>query len=296
MTTMLLPHLESMLLFGAVTTYFVAMLVLWAHLFFRGSGGGDFDSNPEFPEVTRKAWRSPAKISRFWLWLGVVLHLLALIGEGSVVFTDKAGVASLFGWVLAVVYLTVGHRLFGLSLGAFITPIALLGALYAVTARALHPNAPPRAVEMQWLIIHVVVILTAYVALALAFAASLIYLLQDGLLKRKKLTGLWQRLPSLHVADDWIYRGTSFGLAMLTIGIVTSVAWQQLEFPTFAVLRDPKVLLSLATWLTFALYLAARWWLGWSGRRSSLVVVCGFVLMLVSFLGTPHLLAVVGSQ
>ena len=31
----------------------------------------------------------------------------------------------------------------------------------------------------------------------------------------KKLTGLWQRLPSLQVADDLIYRATSFGVAML---------------------------------------------------------------------------------
>jgi ABC-type uncharacterized transport system permease subunit len=196
----------------------------------------------------------------------------------------------LFGWVLVVVYLAVGHRLSGMSLGAFVTPLALLGGLYAIAAPPLHRNTPQTLLETQWLVVHVVIMLIGYVALAVAFATSLIYLLQDGLLKRKKLTGLWQRLPSLHVADDWIYRATSFGLAMLTLGIVTSVAWQQLDFPDYAVLRDPKVLLSLATWLTFSLYMAARWWLGWSGRRSSLVVVCGFVLMLISFLGTPHLL------
>lgn len=278
-----LARIEGALLLSAVVAYLVAMTVLWSQLFLRGKG------SPEYSEGTHRL-SLPEKFGRGLLGLGAVLHLLALLGEGRVVFSERAGVASLFGWVLVVVYLAVGRRLSGVSLGAFVTPLALLGALYAIAAPPLHRNTPQQLLETQWLIFHVVIILIGYVALALAFATSLIYLLQDGLLKRKKLTGLWQRLPSLHVADDWIYRTTSFGLAMLTIGIITSVLWQQLDFPDYAVLRDPKVLLSLATWLTFALYLAARWWLGWSGRRSSLVVVCGFVLMLISFLGTPHLL------
>jgi len=278
-----LAHIEGVLLLSAVVSYLVAMTVLWSQLFLRGKG------TPEYSEGARSV-SLPEKFGRGLLGLGALLHLLALLGEGRVVFSERAGVASLFGWVLVVVYLAVGRRLSGVSLGAFVTPLALLGALYAIAAPPLHRNTPQQLLETQWLIVHVVVILIGYVALALAFAASLIYLLQDGLLKRKKLTGLWQRLPSLHVADDWIYRATSFGLSMLTVGIITSVVWQQLDFPNYAVLRDPKVLLSLATWLIFALYLAARWWLGWSGRRSSLVVVCGFVLMLISFLGTPHLL------
>ena len=58
----------------------------------------------------------------------------------------------------------------------------------------------------------------------------------------------------------------------------------------YAVLRDPKVLVSIATWLTFALHLAARWWLGWRGRKSNWVVVGGFILLAISLLGTPHLL------
>jgi ABC-type uncharacterized transport system permease subunit len=34
----------------------------------------------------------------------------------------------------------------------------------------------------------------------------------------------------------------------------------------------------------------ARFWLGWRGRRANIVVVYGFVLLVISFLGTPHLL------
>jgi len=42
--------------------------------------------------------------------------------------------------------------------------------------------------------------------------------------------------------------------------------------------------------VAFALYMTARLWLGWHGRKANLVVIYGFVLLVISFLGTPHLL------
>jgi ABC-type transport system involved in cytochrome c biogenesis permease subunit len=92
------------------------------------------------------------------------------------------------------------------------------------------------------------------------------------------------------VADDIIYRATAFGLGMLTLGLFIGVAWQRGYHPEYVPLRDPKVLFSLATWVTFMLYLASRLWLGWQGRRTNLVVVYGFVLLVISFFGAPHVL------
>ena len=137
---------------------------------------------------------------------------------------------------------------------------------------------------------HVALIIGGYIALAFAFASSVIYLVQDTLLKRKQLKGLWQRLPSLQVADEVIFRATRFGLALLTLGLFIGVAWQALHQPEYAFWRDPKVMFSVLTWATFASYLGARAWLGWRGRRTNMVVVYGFVLLVISFLGTPHLL------
>jgi ABC-type uncharacterized transport system permease subunit len=278
-----LARVEGVLLLGSIVSYFAAMILLWTHLFFRVD-------EPAVEGAQRQTRISMLALGRALLWAGAGLHLLALLGESGVLFSERAGVASLFGWVLVVAYLTVAQRLAGASLGAFVTPWALLAALYPLTVPRLHGAAPPALLSTPWIVVHVAITLLGYVALAFAFGASSIYLLQESLLKRKRLTGLWQRLPSLLAADEWIYRTTLFGLSMLTLGIFTGVVWQRMKYPDYAVLQDPKVLLSLATWLTFVLYLAARWWLGWSGRRSSMVVVCGFVLLVISFLGTPHLL------
>jgi ABC-type uncharacterized transport system permease subunit len=273
----LLSQGESTLLVVAALCYCATMLALWVQLFFRA-------------EDTTRSQAQRAFWSRVLLWAGAAVHALSLLGQGSALFAIKAGVVGLFGWILLLAYLVFGKRIGReVALGAFVTPVVLIATLFSLAAPLLHRSIPAAQLAIPWLIIHVVVILISYVALAFAFVASLIYLLQDALLKRKKLGGLWQKLPSLQVADEWIFRATSFGLASLTVGLMIGVLWLRLH-PEYVALHDPKVLISLATWLTFAVYLAARWRLGWRGRKSNLVVVCGFVLLTISFLGTPHLL------
>ncbi len=276
-----LSRYESLILLGAVGAYLAATILFWSHLFFRVETASDGETSVPIA-------------GRVLLCGGLLLHGLALIGEGEVLFSQQAGVASLFGFALVLVYLLAGLRLGGATPGAFVTPVVLLASMYGLAAPPLHGSVAPQALEQRWLVIHVSIILVGYVALAFAFAAAVTYLLQEGLLKRKQLSGLWKKLSPLQIADGWIYRATSFGLAMLTLGLLTGLMWQMWARPDYSPFRDPKVLVSLATWLTFALYLAARWMLGWRGRRSNLVVVCGFVLLVISFLGTPHFLP--GSQ
>jgi ABC-type uncharacterized transport system permease subunit len=274
-----LSQFESTLLLLAALLYLCALLGFWTQLFLRA----ETPVSPRAAKFTR-AW------NRALLWIGAALHALSLVGQGSTLLAVKVGVVGLFGWVLLLAFLVFGARSGReIAVGAFVTPVVLIATLYSLAAPLLHRFTPVEALQTPWLIIHVVIILVAYVALAFAFAASLIYLLQESLLKQKKLGGLWQKLPSLQVADEWIYRATTFGQAALTVGLLTGVLWQ-MQHPDYAALRDPKVLGSLATWLIFAIYLAARWKLGWRGRKSNLVVVCGFVLLAISFLGTPHLL------
>lgn len=278
----LLEPFENAFLLLGIGAYLGAMLCFWAQLFLR----------PDDLSARSERWHAASgRFGRVLLALGALSHLLALIGQGSALFLLGVGVAGLFGWILAVASLLISSRLGRDTLGAFVTPVALLAALYSLTARDLHRLARPEALETQWQIFHVVLIVIGYAALSFAFAASLIYLIQENLLKRKHLDGLWQRLPSLHVADEIIFRATSFGLAMLTLGLFIGVVWQQIYHPHYAPLRDPKVIFSALTWLTFAAYLATRTWLGWRGRRTNLVVVYGFLMLVVSFFGAPHVLS-----
>ena len=267
---------EAPLLLGAISLYLVAMLLFWAQLFL-------WPENDEKP--TR---RTPGDWGRLLLWLGAISHLGALAGQGPQLFLMKAGVSGLFGWILIVSYLVIGRKM-GAGSGSIVAPVALVATLYSLAAPKLHLYAPQGRLDAMWISAHVFIVLAGYVALAFAFTASLLYFVQEGLLKRKKLTGLWHKLPPLRVADDWIYRATAFGLALLTLGLFTGIVFSALHDPNYAVLRDPKVLFSGATWAIFSLYLITRARLGWHGRKSNLVVVYGFVVMAISFFGVQHL-------
>jgi ABC-type uncharacterized transport system permease subunit len=271
---------ESGFLLLAVFCYLGATLLLWARIFFRA----------DEQTASAELWHRIAGHSGLSLLaVGTLSHGVSLLGQGRELLAVTPGVAGLFGWILAMACLLFSRLERGAPV-AFLVPVALLAALYSLADAPLHREIQPRQLEMQWLAVHVVIILIGYAALAFAFASSVIYLIQEGLLKRKKLTGLWQRLPALHDADEMIFRATSFGLAMLTVGIFTALIWMQYH-PEYAALSDPKVLVSLVTWLIFATYVAVRQGLGWRGRRTNLVVVYGFLLLAISFFGVPHIVS-----
>ena len=269
-----LARLEAPFLVATCAAYLGAMLLLWTQLFLL----------PRAAEMRR----APADLGRVLLWFGAVMHLFSLAGQGPELFMQRPGVVGLFGFVLIVSYLVGGRRL-GAGSGSVVAPVALCAALFSLAAPFHKTWVPGTQLEIFWLATHVFLIVAAYVALAFAFSASLLYLAQENLLKRKKLTGLWQKLPSLGTADGWIFRATGFGVALLSLGLVTGVAFSSAQVSHYSALSDPKVLFSGATWAIFAAYLGARWWLGWHGRRSNLVVIYGFVVLAVSFFGVPHL-------
>ncbi len=271
-----LARAEAPLLMLSCVAATAAMLLFWIQLLL-------------WPAAQNESPRyNPAQIGRVLLWSGAVFQLLSLAGQGPELFMQRAGVVGLFGWILIVSYLVGGKRL-GVGSGALVASVALCALLYSLAAPVHQTWAPDGNLESFWLATHVFLIVAAYVALAFAFVASLLYLVQEGLLKRKKLTGLWQKLPSLGAADEWIFRATAFGVALLTLGLITGVAFSSVQIAGYAPLADPKVLFSGATWAIFAAYLVTRWQWGWHGRRSNLVVIYGFVVLAVSFFGVPHL-------
>ncbi len=267
----MLSRLDSPFLVFASLCYMGAMLLFWAQLFLARNASTRF---------------SFVGLGRAFLWGGASAHLVSIAGQGPALFSDRAGVGGLFGWFLIITFLLVGRRVEN-GIGAVVAPLSLCAALYSLTASQHNSWTPNDRFSAFWLVVHVFVILAAYVSLSFAFAASLLYLVQEALLKRRQLSGLWQKLPSLQVADEWIFRASAFGLALLTLGLFTGIIFSS-EQP-YHMLRDPKMVFSGLTWAIFALYLGARWKLGWHGRRSNLFVIYGFVVMAFSFFGVPHL-------
>lgn len=159
-------------------------------------------------------------------------------------------------------------------LGAFITPVTLLLFLGAAFRREVGPV--PEGVRSAMLPVHVAVNMLGLAAFALAFAAALAYLLQERQLRKKRLGGLFQRLPPLDVLDSLGLKAVLVGFPLLTAGVVTGTIWAVRLHPDAFPLSAAQGF-GLLAWILFAAVLLLRVAAGWRGRKAAIGTMLGFV-------------------
>jgi ABC-type uncharacterized transport system permease subunit len=125
----------------------------------------------------------------------------------------------------------------------------------------------------------------------LAFSSAALYLIQEHLLKQKRIDGVFRRLPPLDVLDRAEHRFLLAGFPLLTIGIITGTLWaRRVEMGSQSeVLR---AVLGYVTWLVIAAVLFLRAAAGWRGRRAAYGTIAGFgfavVILLFYLLRAPQ--------
>ena len=157
-------------------------------------------------------------------------------------------------------------------LGAFIGPVTLLLFLGAAFRRGV--GHVPEGVRSVVLPLHIGVNVLGVVAFALAFAAALAYLLQERQLRKKKLGGLFQRLPPLDVLDSLSFRAVVVGFPLFTLGVLSGTLWA-VRLGDEASIGATQTFGVLA-WLMFAGVLLLRVAAGWRGRRAAYGTMVGF--------------------
>jgi cytochrome c-type biogenesis protein CcsB len=169
------------------------------------------------------------------------------------------------------------------GLGAFILPMAT--ALMGWAASLSGEIAPlPPALQSVWLPIHAAVCILAYAIFFLSFALSVMFLIQERQIKKKRLHGLFQRLPSLEGLDALGHRCIVTGFVLLTIGIFTGSVWAEQAWGSYWS-WDPKETWSLITWFIYAAAIHARLTRGWTGKRMAGLAIIGFAAVLFTYFG-----------
>ena len=215
---------------------------------------------------------------------GILSHYLALLERSrwthSVPYDDLFGSMSLFAWLLAVTYLglEVFHR--QRSVGAFVTLLLLVWVSVLALFTPEAPPAPPARGPL--FAFHVTLNTWAYAAFALSFVLSLIYLLQDRVLRaRRQGTAFW-RFPALDVLDRMSRSAVWVGLAALVMGVVMGFIWRHRLFGSLG-WSDPKVVVTFAILAVYATYLWAARHTAWRGARAAFLCACNFVIVLFSY-------------
>ncbi len=220
---------------------------------------------------------------------GLVLHLASIVLRAMDVqylpLTQRYEAFSFFGALAAMGFLITyaKYRIAPLSVFAF--PLIFIMTFLANMFYDPSTAIPP-ILRRNWLYVHAPLVFLGYAALFIAFAAAIMYLIQERELKSKHVTRFHNRLPSLEVCDDLAYRSLAIGFPLITLGIITGALWAQSEPIAWA--RDPKILLSFLTWFVYLLLIHYRLIAGWRGKKAAYLSIVGFIGVLVTFLGANY--------
>jgi cytochrome c-type biogenesis protein CcsB len=224
---------------------------------------------------------------------GFVIHTLAILlryaEAGQVPITNLHEALSFFSWCIVGIYLLLQIRYRVDVLAAFISPVAsAMIILASFFPKEIIPVAP--VLKSFWLPVHVFFAFAGNGMFALAFAAGVMYLIQERHIKRKKIGAFYRRLPALRVLDELNYRCLTIGFPLLTMGIITGSVWAETAWGSYWN-WDPKETWSLITWFLYAALLHGRLTVGWRGKRAAIFAIIGFSALVFTFLGVNLLLS-----
>ena len=172
------------------------------------------------------------------------------------------------------------------------------------------------ALQSQWLMMHVSMMLLSYATLlcgSLLSAALLIIRFRknfDFFSKKKNLlkTSLFSEIEYFYAKrsalkntsfpsfpnyykyqlterlDSWSYRVISLGFTLLTIGILCGAVWANEAWGSYWN-WDPKETWAFITWTIFAIYLHSRTNPNWKATNSAFVASIGFLIIWICYFG-----------
>ena len=182
-------------------------------------------------------------------------------------------------------------------LAAITAPTTLLTftfATFSLPKEMQKASALVPALQSNWLMMHVSIMILSYAALLFGSLFALVFLLVPNTLKFQAAETVSSDLPgqvtSSHLSklgqtlDNCSYRILGFGFPLLTMGILSGAVWANEAWGSYWS-WDPKETWALITWLVFAIYLHARLTRGWIGTKPAIIAACGFVTVWVCYLG-----------
>ena len=232
------------------------------------------------------------------LWAAVVLGFTGLLVRwyesyligadiGHIPISNLYEVFVLFTLITSLFYLYYERRYATRAMGPFVLLVvsAAVGFLlwYTVTrnAQEIQPLVP--ALQSWWMKIHVPANFIGYGTFALAAMVSVAYLLKErGILA--------ERLPSLELLDDVMYKAIAVGFAFFTIATILGALWAAEAWGGYWS-WDPKETWALIVWLNYAAWLHMRLVKGLRGTVAAWWALGGLAVTTFAFLGVNMFLS-----
>lgn len=92
------------------------------------------------------------------------------------------------------------------------------------------------------------------------------------------------KLPSTDVLDRYGYETITVGIPFMTLNLVSGAVWAYYAWGRYWG-WDPKETWALITWFVYVIYLHMRILGGWKGRKTALISLAGFFVVIFTYLG-----------
>ena len=241
------------------------------------------------------------KVPRWWRWTcllsGIALSA-TLLGWHSLNVVNATGtwqpLNDNFSSMLILAFLLAGFvgymqiRRPIMALDWLMMPVVVL---FLLLAGHFGKTQPAAYIQTTYSVVHALTSYLGTLAFVVAGASGSLYLMADRRLRHRKAGGVPKppdpgRFGSLERLERLTRASVTVGFALLTIGIVTGVAWvlnapggTNLGHPWFA---SPKVILTAAVWLVFGAVLHSPISLRLRGRRNAILSIVGAALTLAA--------------
>jgi cytochrome c-type biogenesis protein CcsB len=225
-----------------------------------------------------------ARVSTWILFSAFVFHTLFFAfryiktGQNSLISFHE--MLSFFAWAMAGIYLAFQLKTKTRVLGAFVSPVTFLLMIAASKDLGGYVSIPA-ALQSNLVPVHVILSVTGEALFALATCAGAMYLIQEGLLKNKRVSSFSKVLPSLIDLDRINYICLMLGFSLLTCGILVGSIWARSVWGSLWQ-WDPKQTWTLAAWFAYAVLLHQRLAMGWKGHKAALFTLLAFSVLLIS--------------
>mgnify|MGYP006271591861 CR=1 FL=1 len=245
------------------------------------------------------------RFATFLAWAGSVMGSVGMMVRwyesylinpdyGHIPVSSLYEVFILFAVMTTLIYLYYEQKMRTRAMGGFVMLIVsasvafLLWYTFDRGAHEIQPLVP--ALKSYWMKIHVPANFVGYGAFSIAAMVGLAYLVVAKLQKSHPEAALIQRMPSLALMDDLMYKTIALGFAWFTIATVLGAMWAAEAWGGYWS-WDPKETWALIVWLNYAAWLHIRMSKGWRGTPMAWWAVIGLFITTFAFLGVNMFLS-----
>ncbi len=172
-----------------------------------------------------------------------------------------------------------------LNLGLAILPATILGLLAGRWLNPINESVSIAHPSFEW---HIALSIISFALLSLAFAQSILILIQDKQLRthskpQNKVSFI--SLPALQSMETMLFQFITLGFMLLSLTLAAGLTVNHAQHGSLFSFNH-HIVLTLLTWLAYAILLLGRYFSGWRGRQASIYTIICYSLFLLGYFGT----------